>query len=129
MKRNFLTTTLLSISLLSLNLATAGNMKCTGGVCMVDLSKNFSSIKKKEIKKDIYEYKTVLVDNMETIIFPHSKYVMTEDELAEYDLEQMQKSLLAPALGVETLPSSEYFCEDNLKAVEVVGEEDTYECT
>ena len=129
MKRKLLTTTLLSMSLLSLNLAAAGKMNCTGSYCVVDLSKKSS--KKIEIKKDVIEegYKTVLIDNVETIILPHSKYVMTQDEVAEYDLEEMQKYLLLPSLNSENMPTSDYLCEDNFKPVLVAGVENTYECT
>ena len=137
MKRKLLTTTLVSMSLLSLNLFAAGQMKCTGGVCIVDLSKNSPSVKKREtkkqeikkqeIKKDTDNYKTILVDNIETIVFSQSKYVMTQDEVAEHDLEQMQKNLLTPALNPD-LPLSDHLCADNAKPVKVVGIENTYEC-
>ena len=137
MKRKLLTTTVVSMSLLSLNLFAAGQMKCTGGVCIVDLSKNSPSVKKteiktqetkkQEIKKDTDAYKTVLVDNIETITLPHSKYIMTQDEVAEYDLGQMQKNLLTPALNPD-LPLSEHLCADNAKPVKVAGVENTYEC-
>ena len=136
MKRKLLTTTLVSMSLLSLNLF-AGTDKCAGGFCIVDLSKNSPSVKKteikkqetkkQEIKKDTDVYKTVLVDNIETIRLPHLKYVMTQDEVAEYDLDQMQKNLLAPALNPD-LPLSDHLCDDNAKPVKVVGIENTYEC-
>jgi hypothetical protein len=127
MKRKILTTTLLSMSLLSLNLASAGQMKCADGVCMIDLST--ISPKKKEVNTDIYKYKTVLVDNIETIILPHSKYVMTEDEVAEFDLAEMQNYLLAPSLNSEDMPISEHLCSDDSKPVLVAGIENTYECT
>ena len=129
MKRKLLTTTLLSMSLLSLNLFAAGQMKCTGGFCMVDLSQNSPIVKTEEIKENTYEYKSVLVDNIETIILPHSKYIMTKDEVAEYDLEEMQKYLLLPSLNSEGMPTSDYLCEDDLKPVLVAGAENTYECT
>jgi hypothetical protein len=129
MNRKILTTTLLSMSLLSLNLSAAGQMKCTGGVCMVDLSKISPIVKKQEIKKDANEYPSVLVDNIETIILPHSKYVMTEDEVAEFDLAEMQNYLLAPSLNSEDMPISEHLCSDDSKPVLVAGIENTYECT
>ena len=140
MKRKFLITTLVSMSLLSLNLF-AGSHNCSGGFCMVDLSKNSPSTKKQElkienntikediVKKDSNEYKTILVDNIETIVLPHSKYIITDLEVTEYDLLQMQDILVAPALDSDNLPTSDYFCDDNLKVVEVLGMEDTYECT
>ena len=129
MKRKLLTTTLLSMSLLSLNLFAAGGMKCRDGVCMVEIKKPSSNVEKIEIKKDTNEYQVVLLDNIETIIFAHSKYVMTENEIAEYDLEQMQKILLTPSLNSDNLPTSDFLCEDNLKPIIVAGIANTYECT
>ena len=126
MKRKLLTTTLLSISILSLNLSAGTKMKCGNGVCMIDMSTITPKAKK---TTDKYEHKTVMIDNVETIVLPHSKYVMSQDEIAEYDLEQMQKNLLIPTLNSESLPSSDYLCEDNLKPVQVIGIENTYECT
>ena len=127
MQKKLLTTTLLSMSLLSLNLAVAGN--CTGSYCVVDLSK--PSSKKIEIKDVIEEEsKTVLIDNIETIILAPSKYVMTEDEAGEYDLNQMKilGTLTTSSLTSEGLTISDEFCEDNLTPVLVVGTENTYEC-
>jgi len=126
MKRKFLTTTLVSMSLLSLNLF-AGTEKCTGNFCMVDLSKNAPSAKRQEVKKDIYEYETVMLNNIETIVFSPEKYIMTGNELGEYDLEQMKmlNNLSIPVLTDESLVIG---CEDNLKAVKVAGVANTYEC-
>ena len=129
MKRKLLTTTLLSMSLLSLNLFAAGAMKCSNGVCMVEIKKPSPNVEKIEIKKDTNEYKTVLIDNIETIVFAHSKYIMTQNEIAEYDLEQMQKILLTPSLNSDNLPTSDFLCEDNLKPIIVAGIANTYECT
>ena len=133
MNRKLLTTTLLSISLLSLNLATAGTINCTGGVCMVDLSTITPKAKKIVVKQkatSINEYETLMIDNIETIVFPHSKYVMTEDEVGEYDLNQMKilGTLTTSSLTSEGLTISDEFCEDNLTPVLVVGTENTYEC-
>ena len=125
MKRNFLTTTLVSMSLLSLNLSAAGGMECKNGFCMVKIQKP-SSIKKQEIKKETAGYKTVVVDKIETIIFDHSKYIMTEVEVAEYDLEKMQQlnNLSIPVLEENVVIG----CEDNLKPVKVAGIANTYKC-
>jgi hypothetical protein len=128
MKRKLLTTTLLSMSLLSLNVSASGQMKCANGVCMVEIKKPSPSVEKIEAKKDTNGYKTVLIDNIETIVFSHSKYIMTQDEVMDYDLEQMQKSLLTPSLNTD-LPISDYLCSDNLQAVQVLGVANTYECT
>jgi len=129
MSINFLTTSFVSISLLSLNLfASGGMMKCTDNYCMVKIEKPSSKIKKVEIKDDAEAYQTIVVENIETILLPHSKYVMTDDEVAEYDLEQMQKNLTTPVLN-SGLPLSDFLCEDNLKPIKVAGIENTYECS
>jgi len=131
MNIKFLTTTLVSMSLLSMNLFASGAMKCTGDYCMVKIEKpsfKIPKIERVEIKGDIVEYQTIIVNNIETILLPHSKFVMSEDEIAEYDLKQMQKSLTTPTLNSD-LPLSDFLCEDNLKPIKVAGIENTYECS
>jgi len=131
MNIKFLTSTLVSMSLLSMNLFASGAMKCNGNYCMVKIEKPSSKslkIEKVEVKKDMDEYKTIVVENIETILLPHSKFVMTEDEIAEYELNQMQKNLTTPALNSD-LPLSDFLCEDNLKPIKVAGIENTYECS
>lgn len=131
MKTNFLTTTILAISILSLNSSFAGELKCTGGYCIVDLSKDSPIVKKKEVKKEIIVnegYSTILIDNIETIVFTKEKYVMTNDEIDEYALDSILHDLVVSSLDRTHLPDSDYYCEDNLKPVEVVGVENTYEC-
>jgi hypothetical protein len=131
MKRKLLTTTLLSMSLLSLNLFATGQMKCTGGYCIVDLSKNSPSVKKQKVKKVFMlneSYTTVLIDNIQTIVFSKEKYIMTDYEIGEYELENVLGELIIPSLDKNHLPDSDYYCEDNLKPIQVVGIENTYEC-
>jgi len=139
MNIKFLTTTLVSMSLLSMNLFASGTMKCNGNYCMVKIEKpspkvhpiekiemtevEYNSEENRSIVFDNIEtegYDTMMVDNIETIIFPHSTYVMSEDEVAEYELNQMQKNLTTPALNSD-LPLSDFLCEDNLKPI--------YECS
>jgi len=130
MNIKLLTTTFVSVSLLSLNLFASGQMKCNGDFCMVEIQKPSPKVKvieKIEVRNDILEYETILVNNIETIIFPHSKFVMTEDEVAEYDLDQMQENLTIPSLNSD-LPLSDFLCEENLKPILVAGIENTYEC-
>ena len=147
MNIKFLTTTLVSMSLLSMNLFASGTMKCNGNFCMVKIEKPspkvdpLEKIEVPEIKYNTEEnrsvifdnietegYNIVLIDNIETIIFPHSDYVMTEDEIAEYELNQMQKSLTTLTLNSD-LPLSDFLCEDDLKPIKVAGIENTYECS
>jgi len=138
MNVKFLTTTLVSMSLLSLNLFASGQMSCTGGFCMVKIQKPSPKIHKiaiTEVKDNIGAYETiavvdkeVIIDNIDTIVPSHSKFVMTENEVAEYELDQMQENLTNPVLNSD-LPSSDFLCEDNLKPIKVAGAENTYECS
>ncbi|CAA6823135.1 MAG: Unknown protein [uncultured Sulfurovum sp.] len=129
MKRKLLTTTLLSMSLLSFNVSAGSKMKCTGTNCFVDLS-GLSPAKQEVVstKKSSSQesYSTVILDDIETIIF--TKYVMSNDEVAEYDLENILHNRSLPTLNEENLPNSDYFCEDNLKPVMVENMANTYEC-
>jgi len=127
MNIKLLTTTFVSVSLLSLNLFASGQMKCNGDFCMVKIQKPSPKIEKIDVKNNMLEYETILVNNIETIIFPHSKFVMTENEVAEYDLNLMQESLTIPVLNAD-LPLSDFLCEDNLEPIQVAGIENTYEC-
>ena len=142
MNVKLLTTTFVSMSLLSLNLFASGQMGCTGGFCMVKIQKPSPKIHKiaiTEVKDDIRAYETIVVDNSETyqeiivdnidtIVPAHSTFVMTENEVAEYELNQMQENLTVPVLNLD-LPSSDFLCEDNLKPIKVAGVENTYECS
>jgi len=141
MNVKFLTTTLVSMSLLSLNLFASGQMSCTGGFCMVKIQKPSPKIHKiatLEVKDNIRMHETtvvdnsevqeIIVDNIDTIVPSHSKFIMTENEVAEYELNQMQENLTAPVLNAD-LPSSDFLCEDNLKPIKVAGAENTYECS
>jgi len=153
MQKKLLTTTLLSISLLSLNLSagtgTDKSSSCAGGFCMAKLppivEKETKSSSPKIVMVDNIENillplivkeeknssfpKVIMVDNIETIILPPSAYISSEDEIAEYEFEEMQKNLLIPSLNSEDMPISDYFCEDDLKPVLIAGVENTYECT
>ena len=131
MKKKILTTTLLSMSLLSLNLSAGTGMKkgmkCANGVCIVDLSNIAPKAKKQDIKKSISSkesYKTIILDNIETIIF--SDYVMRGNELIEHQLNDLSNIL--EDLNEENLPLSKHFCEDNLKPMVVENMLNTYVC-
>jgi len=128
MKRKLLTTTLLSMGLLSFNLSAGNQMKCNGKFCMIDLSENNDLDAK--VRKIVEEepYVTLILDNIETIVFVDEKYIMTEDEIGEYELEKGLKDLVNPVLTEDGLPIPKFFCEDNLKPVQVEGKENTFEC-
>lgn len=134
MRRKILTTALLSMTLLSLNLSAGSKMKCNGGFCIVDLSANGSKAHKvksqqPQIKRVAFKkvplvnpaYNTVLIDNIETIVFSEERYIMTEAEIGKYESEK-------PAISDEGLPVSKHFCEDDLKPVKVAGIANTFEC-
>lgn len=127
MKSKLLTSTLLSMVVLSLNLSAQNKMKCTGKYCIVDIS----DVKKKPESSKVIEkepYTTVIIDNIETIVFADEKYKMTDDELAEYELQNSLYELTNPVLTEDGLPIPEQFCEDNLTPVKVVGVANTFEC-
>lgn len=124
------------MSLLSLNLSAAGKMKCTGTHCFVDISglSKKKTVKKPEIKskKPVIEerYSTIILDDIETIVFEKEYYIMTDDEVGEYELEHHGiQELTTPVLSVDELPNSDYYCEDDLKPVKVEGLNNTYKCT
>jgi len=127
MYQNLLTKTLLTISLLTCNLS-ATNL-CSGGACMADLSTlkmNNKNLIEKDIKEDAYE--TLIIENMETIVFAKSAYKASEDEVIEYELSQLAKSVEEVLLSEKLLPSSDYLCEENLKVVMIEENEQTYIC-
>ena len=135
MKNNFLLTTLLSMSILSLNLLSAS---CNGKSCMVDLStlkvhkvqekknlpvKHFHTEKYAEDKYDI-----VMIDNIETIVFPKEVPLISEGEQIEYELSQIANTAELLVENDNNLPNSDYYCEENLKVVILENSEHTYIC-
>jgi len=75
-------------------------------------------------------YSTIILDNIETIVFDKEHYIMTDDEVGEYELEYNGiQDLTKSVLSEDDLPNSEYYCEDDLKPVKVQGLQNTYECT
>jgi len=131
MKKKIITTTIVAMSLLSLNLSAAGKMKCTDKYCIIDLSKLASPKKNKEMKKSNApeeKYTTQLIDNVETIVFTEETYIMTEDEKIEYKLKTSLEELTTPSLNNDDLPDSQFFCEEHQKPVKVTGLENTYRC-
>jgi len=132
MNQKLLLAGLLSISLLPLNLTAQTQVKCTGTNCFVDISG--LSAKKTEVKSEVQmiedRYSTIVLDDIETIVFQKEHYIMTDDEVGEYELEfNGIENLTNSVLSEEDLPNSEYYCEDDLKPVKVQGLQNTYECT
>ena len=163
MKTAILTSTLLSILFLTMNLSAGTSMTCKNGVCILDLSNlSADSDKKiKEIKKEknlftvIKEKRNITIEmitlhkskyiqqknekleplndrQMETIILSPEKYIMTVAEIEKYESSQIQltmpnKNIDNKILEKTTLPTSDYFCENNKQAV-YHQETDSYEC-
>lgn len=133
MHQKLLYTALLSISLLPLNLTAQNQVKCTGDNCFVDISglskaKETQAQSKTQIPED--RYSTIILDEIETIVFNREHYVMTDDEVGEYQLKHKGiEDLTNPVLSGDGLPNSEYYCEDDLKPIKVEGLFNTYECT
>lgn len=135
-------TTILSLSLF-MGTVSADSM-CTGDHCMIHLpklspktkevnnveykghsfkSKNLENIEENAID-DAYVLEegtsfTMNENGVETIIFPHEKYVMTEVEIATYESEYIEQ--------LNPLPKSEYFCGNDTKPV-YNNSSDAYEC-
>ena len=161
MKTAILTSTILSITFLTMNLSAGTNMTCKNGVCILDLSNLSSDNEIKEVKKDknlftiIKEKKTLIIEKitlnkskyikqknekleplnekeMETIILAPEKYIMTVAEIEKYEANQIHLTMPNKTIGHKiidksTLPTSEYFCENNKEAV-YHQETDSYEC-
>jgi len=137
MKTAILTSTIL---FLTMNLSAGTSMTCKNGVCIIDLS-NLSNdsgtkIKTREKEKNLFivikdKYKN---DNQSDIIaLPHEKYIMTVAEVEEYESNQIQltmpdENINHKIIKKTTLPTSDYFCENNKKAV-YHQETDSYECS
>ena len=159
MNTKLLTSTILSLSLLTGTLYADKN--CVGNHCILDLSKLSHSKKSEANNvayeghsfnlKDIEEVKSSVEENyiatqekklhkrnelltepeIETIVFSHEKYVMTVEEIANYQAENL---LMLPLNEIENtiinktkLPVSEYFCENDMKPI-YNNLSNTYEC-
>jgi hypothetical protein len=157
MKTKILTKTILSLSLLMGTLS--ADTICTGKHCLIDLSKlspkktkevnnmdyqgySFKSKNLKSVEENVIDEEYVLeegvsftmnANEIETIVFPHEKYVMTKAEIETYESEYIE--LIVPNEKLENkiikqltpLPESEYFCENHTKPV-YNNLSDTYEC-
>ncbi|SFV62651.1 hypothetical protein MNB_SV-14-147 [hydrothermal vent metagenome] len=113
-------------------------MVCKDGVCIIDISNLSPSkkVKKEKAKITLFNKKSIskkIVSNeIETIVLPHEKYVMTKEEIENYELKQIQLAL--PNQDTENkilektmLPTSEYFCEKNKKPI-YHKETNSFEC-
>ena len=132
------TSIIVSISLLTLSLSAGTHMVCKDGVCIIDISNLSPSkkVKKEKAKITLFNKKSIskkIVSNeIETIVLPHEKYVMTKEEIENYELKQIQLAL--PNQDTENkilektmLPTSEYFCEKNKKPI-YHKETNSFEC-
>ncbi|RUM71528.1 MAG: hypothetical protein DSZ07_00195 [Sulfurovum sp.] len=122
MKTAILTSTIL---FLTMNLSAGTSMTCKNGVCIIDLSNlsNDSGRKVKTIEKKTNLFIVIQKkdDNkIDTIILPHEKYIMPFATLEEDEETPITKKT--------TLPTSEYFCEND-KEVVYHQETDSFECS
>ena len=118
MTNKFLISTILSLSLLS---ATAlSDVPCVN--CKVDLSK-LSLVKK--VEKQVHTAKAFdsFNNDLEIIALPHDKYIMTEEEIADYQEEHL---LVLVDEGAETTVSKAVCDDDKLPLYD--NETNTYEC-
>jgi uncharacterized cupredoxin-like copper-binding protein len=88
--------------------------------------------KSKYIKQKNEKLEPLNNRQMETIILAPEKYIMTVAEIEKYESNQIQLSMPNKNIGNKiieksTLPTSEYFCENNKQAV-YHQETDSYEC-
>jgi len=143
MKRTVLTSSLLSIILLTTSISAETNMICDGKHCFIDLSKlssskdmiaevtQFNKVEDREVVATVVETDVSSVTEMETIVLDPNKYVMTEAEVEEYEMEDL---LMQPMENIENriidgtkLPTSAFYCENNTKPV-YHSESDSFEC-
>ena len=88
--------------------------------------------KSKYIKQKNEKLEPITDREMETIILAPEKYIMTVAEIEKYESNQIQLTLPDKNIGNQiveksTLPTSEYFCENNKHAV-YHQETDSFEC-
>ena len=115
MKTAILTSTLLSISFLTMNLSAGTNMTCKNGVCILDLSNLSSDSDKKikEIKKEKNLF-TVIKEkqsiNIEMITLDKSKYIQQKNEKLEPLTDrEMETIILAPEKYIMTVAEIEKY--------------------
>jgi hypothetical protein len=99
MKTAILTSTLLSLSLLTVNLSAGKNMVCKDGKCFIDLSHLDDKVKKSKVKKNLFNYKDIrkkrtLDERIEKIVLDKSKYIKQANEI----LKPLSKSEIATVI-------------------------------
>lgn len=158
-KRDFLLSAMLSTLLLTANLS-ADHIECKGGKCFINLSK-LAPTKTSHVKiqktvpfkllKEEHSVETIALNHeefimqenkkiiphknneLETIVFPPSSYVMNKEEREAYyskvtptaEESSIEKNIIMEKM---TLPTSAYYCENHQKAI--YNEElKAYQCT
>jgi len=143
MKKAVLASTLLSIILLTTSISAETKTICDGKHCFIDLSKlsssrtatteitHFSKTDGGEVLAPKVEVDNSPMNNIETIVLDHDKYVMTIAEVEEYEMENL---LTQPMENIENriiegtkLPTSEFYCENNTKPI-YHSDSDSFEC-
>lgn len=128
-----------TITVMTMGLSAGTNMVCKNGVCMIDVShlpKTRELKKERNNKRNLFKVVKKQDENkVETIIFPHSKYVMSKSEIEEYYGQKIQliipnnkNSLDSKIRKKILLPTSEFFCGKEHKDIVYHKETDSFEC-
>ena len=108
-KRNFLITSIISSLLLTSSIS-AQSMTCKNDKCYIDISKLSPS---KNIASKVTLFKTIRESNqVETIVFDHSKYIMNENEKINHILNH---SIMYNAEDIIVLEDSKYIMTETEK--------------
>ena len=124
MQNNVIMTTILSLSLFSMNVTAGSNMACTDGVCYIQLGQVNKAIHVDTNFMQISERLRAIADE-NTIILAPEKYRMTQAEADENALTELQDQLNIDLFNDE-LPQSDAYCEGDTKPLYHFDE--TYEC-
>ena len=108
-KRNFLMTSIIYSLLLTSSISAQG-MTCKNGKCYINISKLSPS---KNIASKVTLFKTIRKTNqVETIVFDHSKYIMSENEKINHILNH---SIMYNAEDIIVLEDSKYIMTETEK--------------
>ncbi|CAA6809026.1 MAG: Unknown protein [uncultured Sulfurovum sp.] len=132
-------------ALLTTTLLGAPTQQCVGGVCFANLdnlkpSKGFEEKKENLVILEQPRYvqqininaqndfidksMTIVLDGELITVFPHSSYIMEESTLLVTESDDKIEDII---LNKTELPSSDFFCEKNTKAL-YDSEKHTFQC-
>jgi len=111
----------------SKKIRTRKKLDLDNGIKMVSLDKS------KYVKQKDEKLKPISQDEIETVVLAPEKYIMTIEEIQEYELAHIQLSKPAEDINnkilkkTKPLPKSEFYCKNNKKPV-YRNESNSYEC-